>query len=166
MPIKDQGILGDRYTLVPRTLIFLTHNNYILLQKGSSNKKIWAGLYNGIGGHVEPGEDILASAKRELAEEAGITQVDLDLKGIITIDINEKNGIIIFVFHGVPGNTAIRPNHEGTLKWHTINEVPNLPLVEDIPNLLTKVIVAHPLNKLFYAHYTYDNCGNLVTKFS
>lgn len=166
MPIKDQGIYIDRYSVIPRTLIFLTHNNQILLQKGSPDKKIWAGLYNGIGGHVERGENILESAKRELAEETGITKVDLKLKGIITIDIHEKTGITIFVFHGIAENIEVRSSHEGTLEWHSQNEVNNLPLVEDLPILLPIVIESSPSNKLFYAQYSYDSAGNLVSDFT
>jgi len=73
MPVTDQGLNQDRYMLIPRTLIFLTRGDKILLIKGAANKRLWANLYNGIGGHIEPGEDILSAARRELKEETNLT---------------------------------------------------------------------------------------------
>jgi len=55
---------------VPRTLIFLERNGHVLLIRGGPDK--WfAGRYNGLGGHVEPGEDVYTAALREVQEEAG-----------------------------------------------------------------------------------------------
>ena len=69
MPVSDQGINRRRYTLVPRVLIFLTQGSKILLIKGAKDKQLWAGLYNGIGGHIEQGEDILSAVNRELYDK-------------------------------------------------------------------------------------------------
>ena len=67
MPSSDQGVTHDRYTLIPRTLIFLTRGERVLLLKGAPHKRLWANRYNGVGGHIERGEDVLTSARRELA---------------------------------------------------------------------------------------------------
>ena len=79
MPATDQGLNQDRYMLIPRTLIFLTRGDNILLIKGAVNKRLWANLYNGIGGHIESGEDILSAARRELTEETSLTSDNLGL---------------------------------------------------------------------------------------
>ena len=68
MPIADQGVSSDRYQLIPRTLIFLTRGESVLLLKGAPNKRIWANRYNGVGGHIERGEDAHTAARRELLE--------------------------------------------------------------------------------------------------
>ena len=59
MPKSDQGVRNDRYKIIPRTLIFVTRGEQVLLLKGAVHKRLWANQYNGIGGHVEQGEDAL-----------------------------------------------------------------------------------------------------------
>ena len=66
MTINPQRILQGRYQVVPRSIILLIKNHQVLLQLGSSDKKIFPDHFNGIGGHIERGEDILVAARREL----------------------------------------------------------------------------------------------------
>ena len=100
MANNPQRILNGRYQVVPRTIILIIKNGQVLLQKAPDSKKIFPGFYNGIGGHMERGEDILAGARRELFEEAGITCEDLKLAGTIMIDVDVDQGILLFVFSG------------------------------------------------------------------
>ncbi len=53
---EDQRSAAGQYTVVARTLVFLTCGSKVLLLKGAPTKRLWAGKYNGIGGHLEPGE--------------------------------------------------------------------------------------------------------------
>lgn len=71
MPITDH-ISEHRYTLIPRTLVFLTRSASVLLLEGAPDKRLWANQYNGVGGHVERGKDVLNAAHRELLEETGL----------------------------------------------------------------------------------------------
>ena len=75
-PEMEQTIMPGKYQAVPRVLCFVTHGDEVLLLRGAPDKRIWPDKYNGVGGHVETGEDILSGARREIYEETGLT-VDL-----------------------------------------------------------------------------------------
>lgn len=137
MSQSDQGVTKDRYMLIPRTAIFVRRGDEYLLIKGASTKRLWAGKYNGLGGHVERGEDVLSSAKRELFEEAGIT-ADLWLCGTVAVDSGDV-GICLFVFCGEDASGVIKPSTEGAVEWVKKEALAHLPMVEDLPVLLEKI---------------------------
>lgn len=161
MPIEDQVVQDNRYKLIPRTLIFVTRGNKLLLIKGASTKKLWANKYNGIGGHVERGETILLAAKRELFEETGLVS-DLWLCGILTVDTGQNTGIGIFIFRGESTNGDFKMSNEGYLEWIESSDYTDLPLVDDLYHLIPKVMAMRNDTAPFFAHSTYDEQNNLV----
>ena len=49
-------------------------------------KNPYKGMYNFVGGKIEPGEDGFAAAYRELWEETGITSDDIQLHSVMVLD--------------------------------------------------------------------------------
>jgi len=137
MPVSDQGITKDRYMLIPRTAIFVRRGDEYLLLKGAPTKRLWAGKYNGLGGHVERGEDALSSAQRELLEEAGIT-ADLWLCGTVIVEAGQV-GICLFVVVGENVQGEVKGSSEGTPEWIQKEALSQLPVVEALPILLGRI---------------------------
>jgi 8-oxo-dGTP diphosphatase len=156
MPVSYQGISLDHYMLIPRVLIFVTRGILVLLLKGASTKQRWANKYNGIGGHVEPGEDILSAAQRELLEETGLT-ADLRLCGTVVVETGKNPGIGIYVFTGECPHGDPKASVEGALEWLPLSDVSNLPIVEDLPVLLSCIRKMNPGDAPFSARSYYEN---------
>jgi 8-oxo-dGTP diphosphatase len=91
------------------------------------------GKYNGLGGKLEPGEDVVAGMRREIREEAGLECESLRLCGTISWPGFGQGGEDWFGFifridryRGEP----YAANAEGTLEWVEVGRVPDLPLWE------------------------------------
>ncbi len=91
------------------------------------------GKYNGLGGKLEPDEDVLAGMRREILEEAGIACTALQLRGTISWPGFGKQGedwlgfvFLVTAFEGVP----FECNPEGTLEWVALDAMHALPMWE------------------------------------
>ena len=163
MPQSDQGITTDTYLLSPRTAIFLRRGDEYLLIKGAPTKRLWAGKYNGLGGHVERGEDVFSAAKRELLEEAAVT-AELWLCGTMIVDAGNV-GICLFVFCGENVEGEIKASREGSVEWVEKEAIYHLPVVEDLPILLERIHRSARGNPPFSARSFYKD-GQLVVLFA
>ena len=153
--------------VVPRTLCFVTHGDEVLLLRGAPDKRIWPSRYNGIGGHVEPEEDVCSAALREIREEAGLEVMDLRLRGVVNVCPDPQGvGVLIFVFTARASHKRTRPSGEGMPIWIHRDRIGELDLVEDLPVLLPRVLGMGPDDPPFFALYTYDAQDRLVIRFA
>jgi len=155
---------ATRYTVIPRTLTFLTRPGEVLLIRAAESKGAWAGRLNGIGGHIEAGEDPLTAARRELAEEAGLMASRLRLVGAIMIDVGASPGIALYVFIGET-NGPPQASPEGEPLWVPLEELGQHQLVEDIPEVLPLALRCYEHGTTFTASYQFASSGEAVRVF-
>jgi len=164
---EEQGITGqNRYAVIPRTLCFLIRGDSVLLLRGAPTKRIWPNKLNGIGGHVEPNEDVWSSVRREIREETGLNVEHLHLAGIIHIEgIPPAPGVLITAFVAPIDSTDITPSQEGQLEWHRLSSLPKTDLVEDLPELIPRLLASMRRGHILYGHYRANEKGEMLFSF-
>src|SRR5579883_1207796 len=91
------------------------------------------GKYNGLGGKLEPGEDVVACLRREVREEAGIDCGEPQLAGTVSWPGFGKHGEdwFGFIFRVTDWTgTPLAASPEGPLAWVDVGAVLGLPLWE------------------------------------
>ncbi|HEY7871117.1 MAG TPA: 8-oxo-dGTP diphosphatase [Rudaea sp.] len=125
------------------------------------------GKYNGLGGKLEPDEDVIAGMRREIREEAGIECDEIHLRGTISWPGFGKHGEdwfgFVFVVTRFSG-TPLQDNAEGTLEWVDVEKILDLPLWEGDRHFLPLVFDADP--RTFHGVMPYRDGRMLSWNFS
>jgi 8-oxo-dGTP diphosphatase len=104
------------------------------------------GKYNGLGGKLEPDEDIVACLRREVREESGLECGRIQLRGTISWPGFGKHGEdwfgFIFLIDSFLG-TPWPENVDGVLEWVEIERILELPLWEGDRYFLPLVFDRH-----------------------
>jgi 8-oxo-dGTP diphosphatase len=124
---------------LPFTLCFIQHNDHLLMLR--RNFEPWAGLLNGVGGKLEPGESPLACVLREAAEETGVHLAAPRFSGIVTWSGFPRGGVRsgMYVYLGqLPGGldpvSIATECEEGVLSW-----VPTRAVLEGCTDAVTNI---------------------------
>ncbi len=135
----------------------------LLIHRNTRPEDLHYGKYNGLGGKLEAGEDVVAGICREIREEAGIEVEELTLRGTISwpgFGKNEEDwfGFIFRIdrWSGMP----LAGNHEGTLEWIPLEELPNLNMWES--DRLWLPMVFERTQRTFHGIMPYKN-GRMVS---
>ncbi|MBO3740472.1 NUDIX hydrolase [Actinoplanes flavus] len=121
----------------------------LMIRRDTRPDDIHYGKFNGLGGKLEPGEDVVAGMRREIHEEAGLDCTGLDLAGTISWPGFGRGGENWFGFlfrvtswSGTP-HTA---NDEGSLHWVEVTEMlaGKIPMWESDRHFLPLVFADHP----------------------
>jgi len=162
MEIQNIDVIRSRYKVVPRTLVFIKNKDkYLLINKNKQDSFGFKKL-NGVGGHIEKGEEPFESAHREVAEETGVEIENLELAVILFIDISEIPGIEVFVFRADYVRGKISQSEEGTLEWMSYCEiVKSKDVLTDVPELI-QICETHKKGcKPAILKYSYTDSGEL-----
>jgi 8-oxo-dGTP diphosphatase len=137
MKTSDNGIMQGRYQVVPRTLVFIKNKyKYLLIHKKKQDSFGYDKL-NGVGGHMEKGEEPYESALREIFEETGMEIGNLELTAILFVDLDSNPGIQVFVFKADFICGKVVDSEEGDLHWMSYTEIKkSIVVLEDVPKLI------------------------------
>jgi len=127
------------------TICFIRKGGNILLLNRATAP--WMGVWNGVGGKIEPGETPHRSVMREVAEETGIALPSVLDKGVVTwtVDGEPRGGMHIFVAE-LPQHIDYptpKPTEEGILDWKPVDWVlhpENKGVAHNIPYFLPKLL--------------------------
>ena len=137
--------MTDTRKLLEATLLFpVTHNEVGL---GVKKQKIGAGLLNGWGGIVEPGEDEIACIVREVMEEGGIAVDPATLiKAAVVLFHNERFDCRVHTFLAPWRYGPLQETNEmGPLEWHDRLNLPTIRMMRADAQWVPRILAGETL---------------------
>ena len=144
------------------TLIYITRGDSCLFirktRKGDMNRDKWLG----IGGHFETDETPEECALRELKEESGIPEEDLndfEYRGLITFLSSEYPSEYMHVFTAaVPEDYEVpcKECDEGELAWVKLEKINDLPVWEGDKIMFDYLFGSHSGEGTFTMKFCYE----------
>jgi 8-oxo-dGTP diphosphatase len=122
----------------------------LLIRRDARPDDIHFGYYNGLGGKLEPDEDVVSGLRREIREEAALECTAVEMAGTISWPGFGRRGENWFGFlFRVPQWTGTPPaaNHEGSLHWVEVADMlaGTVPMWESDRHFLPLVFADDPV---------------------
>jgi 8-oxo-dGTP diphosphatase len=139
----------------------------LLIHRNANPNDLHLGKYNGLGGKLDPTEDVVAGMRRELREESGLECERLELRGTVSWPGFGAKGEdwFGFIFRVTEfSGTLIDRNPEGELRWIEVDRVFDLPLWEGDRHFLP--LVFDPNGRPFHGVMPYRDGKPLSWSFS
>lgn len=156
-------------TILKYTLVFVKCEDEILLI--NREKPSWMGRWNGIGGHIEPGETPDEGARRELWEETGIKLDNLmclaEVGWIISDDLTTLGGMYCYLGELDPKYKIKTPikTEEGIVDWKKIDWIldkENTGIPDNIPTFLPPMLQGEFKRYLCKYLSRFDYLGEMI----
>ncbi|MFH1420379.1 MAG: 8-oxo-dGTP diphosphatase [Candidatus Aenigmatarchaeota archaeon] len=122
---------GDIKMVTKATLCYVVKDGKVLLIK--KKRGIGAGKFNGPGGRIEEGEDVISSAVREVKEELGITPMNVELIGLNKFTINRSPFMDVYVLKASDFIGEPRETDEAIPHWFDVSALPFDNMWKDDP---------------------------------
>lgn len=136
-----------------RAFMFLKNSldKYLFMhntQKGSIIK----GYVNPPAGHVEKGETLIETVRREVEEETGITNTKkIRLKGVISVVGFSKNPVLLLVVVAdVPEDQIPKKKKEGEPVWISFDDLVDYKMLKDVEWIID-LLQSTPDGEVFHA---------------
>lgn len=158
------------YTPIVATLGFLLSpdgQEILLIHRNKRPADPHYGKYNGLGGKMEPDEDVFSCLRREIYEESGLVCEEAVLRGTVSWPGFGGNGEdwfgFIYRIHRFSGVLRME-NEEGELEWRRVDELFRLPMWEGDRYFLDMVFDSDP--RMFHGCMPYQNGRPLSWSFT
>jgi 8-oxo-dGTP pyrophosphatase MutT (NUDIX family) len=155
---------GEAKYVAPAVLCILRHRNSVLLIEGARRKR-WAGMMDGVGGRIQPGESAHRAIVREIYEETGLRlpAESLRLKGVLhSVNFYGRSNLVVLLAGEAP-HRRVRASREGRLRWIPLAVLHReARLLPDLYTLIPRLLALRP-GQVLSGVAVYDGKGGLVS---
>src|SRR4030042_4610660 len=148
------------YKTVLSVNVLIWCDGKILLLKRSNTKKVDPGVYSGVGGKVEPGENFYSAILREIKEETGIEKLESLKPFSVTqhpFPPQKAEWVNLYFIGKIKEQVKVESNEDGEYFWVDPKKVKNLPMVYDLKNYI-EILNKNP-NAFILGFFEHDKLG-------